>query len=349
MIKKPQIKFPSELRLDVVSKDWVVVAKGREKLLLDFLRKGKRKIIKLSSKICPFCQIQTQEKPIFGLNNSEEAALPDIWPPKRFADWTTILIPNKYPAFSPEAKIRETVEGELYQRLNAVGFHELVISREHDKSPALLSVERVKEMIDIYQKRYLELAKNSFVNHISIFYNHGVEAGASQPHPHSQLITTPLIDIDLRQALSNAEKYFKTRKKCVYCQMSAWEKKIKKRLVFENQGFLVTCPFASKAAFEMIITPKKHSAYFERIADQEKWQLAEALKTALYKLYKGLGDPAYNFYLHTAPCDGKTYDYYHWHWTILPKTKPWAGFEIGTRIEISAIEPEKAAEYLRKQ
>jgi galactose-1-phosphate uridylyltransferase len=33
----------------------------------------------------------------------------------------------------------------------------------------------------------------------------------------------------------------------------------------------------------------------------------------------------------------------------LPKTQTPAGFELGTRIEISTIEPEKAAEYLRKQ
>jgi len=70
---------------------------------------------------------------------------------------------------------------------------------------------------------------------------------------------------------------------------------------------------------------------------------------ALKKIYKGLHDPPYNFYLHTAPCDGKQYPYYHWHWTILPKTSIWAGFELGARMEISTIEPEKAAEYLRKQ
>ena len=63
---------------------------------------------------------------------------------------------------------------------------------------------------------------------------------------------------------------------------------------------------------------------------------------------QGFGRSAYNFYLHTAPCDGKEYPYYHWHWTILPKTSTWAGFELGSRMEISTIEPEKAAEYLRK-
>jgi UDPglucose--hexose-1-phosphate uridylyltransferase len=131
--------------------------------------------------------------------------------------------------------------------------------------------------------------------------------------------------------------------------MADFEQKNGQRVVFQNRDFLVLCPFASKAAFEMIITPKKHSARFEETTSEQKSQLAEAFKAALLKLYRGLNDPAYNFYLHTSPVDGQKYRWYHWHWTILPKTSTWAGFEIGTRMEISTIEPEKAAEYLRKQ
>ena len=112
---------------------------------------------------------------------------------------------------------------------------------------------------------------------------------------------------------------------------------------------MALCPFASRSAFQVIISPKNHLPYFEKATQKEKWQLAEIFQKVLSKLYKGLSDPAYNFYLHTAPCDGKKYPYYHWHWTILPKTSISAGFEIGTRMEISTITPEKAAEYLRKQ
>lgn len=345
-INKP--KFPSELRFDLVSRDWVVIAKGRANLLLDFLKKNKReKEVGPPIKNCPFCQIETQKPPILiyekgcRVNDFGAGAIPP--------GWTTILIPNKYPAFLPQPQLQETIEGGLYQRMNAVGYHELVVTRDHRKSLAQLSIEKVKEVFDVYQERYLQLAKKDFVNYVSIFHNHGMEAGASQPHPHSQIITTPLIDVDLRQALANSERYFKEKGSCLYCKMQGWEKRVKKRIVFENKDFLVLCPFASKAAFEMIISPKKHLSYFERITESEKGLLAEAFRAALGKLYKAFGDPAYNFYLHTAPCDGKRYDHYHWHWTVLPKTKPWAGFEIGTRMEISAIEPEKAAEFLRKQ
>lgn len=332
-----RVKFPSELRFDLISKDWVVIATGRARRPEMFKREKKNEI-KISKKKCPFCNLETQEKPVL------------IYP-------NTITIPNKFPAFLPlrdeaelqRAKWEKKLEGNLYQTMNAVGFCELVVTSDHEKSLALLPKENVKEVIDSYQKRYLELMKKSFVNYVSIFHNHGAEAGASQPHPHSQIITTPLIDIDLQKALITSEKYFKQNRKCLYCQMNDWERKTKRRIVFENKDFLAICPFASKAAFEVIISPKKHLPYFEKITEEEKWQLAEVLKVVLGKLYKALNDPFYNFYLHTAPCDGKKYPFYHWHWTILPKTGTWAGFEIGTRMEISTIEPEKAAEYLRKQ
>jgi len=343
-IKNKDIKFPSELRYDLTSKDWVVIATGRAKKPGTFKRE-KKKEKEIPKRFCPFCQISTQEKPTLIFSHGEMVNFKNGVP----KDWTTVSIPNKFPAFLPSKNLNPRVEGKFYKKINAVGFHEVVVTRDHKKSMGQFSISQIKEVIDVYQKRYLELMKEKFVNYVSIFHNHGVEAGASISHPHSQIITTPLIDVDLKKALSNSRKYYRAHRKCIYCQMNDWERKIKKRVVFENKDFLVICPFASKAAFEIIISPKKHSAYFEKITEKEKEFLAEAFQVALSKIYRGLNDPPYNFYLHTSPCDGKKYPFYHWHWTILPKTASWAGFEIGTRMEISTIEPEKAAGYLRKQ
>jgi len=347
-IKKanPKVKFPSELRLDLISKDWVVIATGRAKRP-EMFKSEARKKEKIPKRVCPFCRIETQESPLLVYSRGKK--IPFKKGEKIPEDWTTIVVPNKYPALLPHPDLHERIEGKLYKTINAVGFCELVVTRDHDKSLALLSKGRIKEVIDSYQERYLDLARENFVNYISIFHNEGAAAGASQSHPHSQIITTPLIDVDLQRTLFNSEKHFEKSKKCIYCEMNELEKKTGKRIVFENEDFLVICPFASKAAFEIIISPKNHLPYFERINEKEKWQLAEVFRVALNKIYKGLSDPAYNFYLHTAPCDGKDYSYYHWHWTIIPKTATWAGFELGARMEISTIEPEKAAEYLKRQ
>ena len=344
--KNKKSKFPSELRLDSVSGNWVIIATNRAKRPETFEQEDSSQE-KLSKEGCPFCEIETQENPTLVSSKGKEV-LCRSWQelPK---NWTIVSIPNKYPAFMPLDKLEKRNQGKLYKKMNAVGFHEVIVTRSHEKQMAQFSVNQIKEVLDVYQSRYIDLMSEKFVNHISIFHNHGRKAGASIAHPHSQIITTPLIDVDLQGALSNSRDYYRKEKQCIYCAMNKFEKRNKERIVFENKDFLVICPFASKTAFQVIISPKKHLPYFERITEQEKCSLAEAFQKALKKLFKGLNNPAYNFYLHTAPCDKGDYDYYHWHWTILPKTSFLAGFEIGTQMEISTIEPEKAATYLKKQ
>ncbi len=344
--KDQKLNFPSELRFDLISRDWVVIATGRAKRPETF-KKEKRGKKEISKNQCPFCDVKNQEPPTLIFQNGKKI---NFKPGDKIPEnWTTIAFPNKYPAFRPGKSLNKRVEGNLFQRINAVGFHEVVVTKNHEKPLALFTNKEIKEVLDVYHERYLELKKEKFVNYIAIFQNHGREAGASVAHPHSQILTMPLVDVDLKKALSNSREYHEANKKCVYCRMNDWERKVKQRVVFENKEFLVICPFASKMAFEMIISPKKHLSYFEKITEKEKEHLSEAFKIALRALYKGLNDPAYNFYLHTAPSNNNgSYDYYHWHFTILPKIEIPAGFELGAKMEISTIEPEKAAEYLRK-
>ena len=328
-----QKKSASELRFDLVSKDWVVIATGRARRPEDFAGQ-KREKIEVETKDCPFCNLSSQEKPTLEYKNSAGEA-------------EVTVVPNKYPAFAHSDSLGERAEGP-YSLMDGVGFHEVVITKDHKKTLAQMSPQEVRRVIDAYQERYLDLANEEFVNYVSIFHNNGHEAGASIAHPHSQIIAIPLIDPDLQGGINGSRQFFENQGECVHCKMLEWDLKDRRRIVFENKDFVVLCPFASHVAFELSIYPKEHHPYFERIKDAEKDSLAVALQVALEKLYKGLNDPAYNFFLHTAPADGKDYGHYHWHFEILPKTSTWAGFELGTGIEISTVEPEAAAEYLRK-
>jgi len=332
--------FPSELRYDVASGDWVVIASGRAKRP-DQFKKEKRVKEENNKEECPFCKWEELEKVNAVFEDGEEAE-------KITENWSAISIPNKFPAFMPADTLEEKSENHLYKTIKAVGYHEVVITRDHEKSLGELSVSKVREVVRLYRQRYNDLLGRKFVNYVSIFHNHGVEAGASISHPHSQIITTPLIDVDLNKALSKSREHYNNEKYCIYCKMNEWEMEKRERVVYENELFIVVCPFASKAAFQMIISPKKHLAYFEKATDEEIDSLGDAFSAALSKLYKGLGDPPYNFYLHCAPSDGMDHGYYHWHWTIIPKTSTWAGFELGARMEISTIRPEDAAAYLRE-
>ncbi|MDP3901137.1 MAG: HIT domain-containing protein [bacterium] len=336
-------KKHSELRLDLVSKDWVVIATSRARGKRPF--EERRIPLDDSLEKCPFETMAKQESPTLAYLHGEQVMLPQSGSSPK--DWTTISIPNKYPAFFPQKALKTKLVGP-YSVMQGVGYHEVIVTRHHRKEIPDLPLPLVKELFDLYQKRYLEVMNVELINHIAIFKNKGFYAGASLFHPHSQLIANPVLDPDLRRSLNGSASYYAEHATCAHCVMLEWDLKDKKRVVFENERMAVICPFAPRGIFEMRIIPKEHSAYFEWITEEEKVALAEAFQVALRKLKKAMRDPDYNYFLHTAPADRQKYDHYHWHWEILPKTMNWGGFEVGTGIQISTIAPEEAAGILRK-
>lgn len=326
----------SDLRQDIVSGDWVVIATGRAKRPDEFSvfqRIQDEKGIEQCLFEDPVAS--GQEKDVLIYHKSD-------------GDWTLRVFPNKYPSFSAGKSGKLVTEGP-YLAMPGVGRHEIVVTRDHYRQLALMDVMEIAEVFDAYQDRYLEHMSKKSVNYIAIFHNHGKEAGASISHPHSQIMAIPVVAPYVKLELDGAAKYYKSNKECVFCTIAEYESDEEKRVIFENEEFIAFCPFASRSAFEVHVMPKKHSPYFERITDEQKIKLAEVFGKALGAIYSALNDPPYNFYIHSAPCDGSDYPHFHWHIEILPHTSTWAGFELETGIEVSTIQPEVAAEFLRKQ
>jgi len=334
-----KINHHSELRQDLVTDDWVVIASKRKD------RPNKKKLMPAwdkkdipKEKDCLFCNPEKtgQEKDVLIYKDVNE-------------EWTTRVFPNKFPAFKPlgrREKIKHKEEGP-YFFMDGVGYHELIVTRDHNKNIGNMETIEVAEILDAYQSRYLELMNRKFVRYIEIFHNYGKAAGGSIYHPHSQLMAIPIISPYINSELKGAERYKHQTGECVYCKMLEYERKEKKRIIFENDDFIAFCPFSARKAYEVWVMPKKHSPYFERMTDEDKISAGEALKEAMRKIKVVLNNTAYNFYLHTSPCDGKDYYTFHWHFEILPKTSIWAGFELSTGIEINAIPPEESAKELR--
>lgn len=335
----------SELRQDLVSGDWVVIATGRAKRPHEFL-KEKRKPFKQPKKSCPFEKLHGNALVVYP-NDGDHKSGSRRWGPSH--QWWVQVVPNKYPAFGKGGVCALFHRAGPYQWTEGVGFHEVVISADHTRSIGEMSDGEVELVMRAYQERYLAMKGDGCVEYISIFHNHGRESGATISHPHSQIIAIPVVPPDFSRSLKGAASYYRGHKKCIHCLELRYELRSKKRIVYENENFVAITPYASKTAFEIRVFPKKHSSHFEEIRPRERRYLANALRSSLAKLRLGLKDPDYNFFLHTAPtAPSKDFRYYHWHFEILPKTAIWAGFEIGTGIEISAISPEVAAGFLRK-
>ena len=322
----------SELRQDLITKQWVIISEKRgyrpHQFKLDLVEDKRRK--------CVFCDPD---------KSGQKKATRIIYDQQ--GSWQVRAFPNLYPALKIGKNLDPKMEGP-FKFENAIGFHEVIATREHHKSIGLMNNSQVGRVIKIYRERYIDLMNRKFVRYIAIFHNHGKTAGASVAHPHSQLIAIPEVPMDIQTELKGAADFYQANRQCGYCLILSYEDEDEERIVWENDEIAVFCPFASRGAYEVWIMPKKHQPYFERSDKDRQEKIAEALKVALFKIHKLLDNPDYNFYIHTAPCDGRFYPSFHWHIEILPKVSVWAGFELSTGIEINPILPEVAARELRQ-
>jgi len=337
----------NEFRKDLVSGDWTLVATERAK------RPGAHETEREPStehqpkETCPFEDPIAADhgQPLLVYNNGH----PVHWEGPFEGDWTTMVVHNKFPALHPGICGEPVQHGPFLTQV-AHGFHELVITREHEKHFYDFSDFETTEILRVFQDRYRAISHDECGDYISIFHNHGRAAGASISHSHSQILSTPVIPPEVLRSLEGADHYFQQNRKTVHCTLIAWERSQKVRIVFENERFIVFCPFVSKTPYEMRVFPKEHSARFEMTAVEDMVLCAQALNAGLRSLFKAVNDPAYNFYIHTAPVEKDptiNYDYYHWHIEIVPKIKVDAGFELGTGLFVDPIDPDKAAADLR--
>lgn len=332
----------SELRQDLVSGDWVIIAPSRLRRPDQFLKKKIKTLIP-AKKNCPFEGKKFLKK--------IEGKIIFRWPEKGPAK--ILIFPNDYPVVDhmvnhQNEKVVLRQKGP-YNLLEGRGRHDLVVTSSHLKDFSELSLEEAFQVLAAFRDRYLMLASNKNLAYVSIFHNWGALAGASVYHPHYQIISLPVVPPDVSHSLAGSDRYFKEHHCCVHCAIINWEEKEKKRIIAENQEAIAFAPFVSRSPFEVRIFLKKHRPYFENTPDEELREVAFILRKTIRFLKENLNGPDYNFFIHTSPLKNKrAYQHYHWHLEILPKFSIQAGFELGTGIEINVIDPDLAAKILRK-
>jgi UDPglucose--hexose-1-phosphate uridylyltransferase len=326
-----------ELRKDPVVGRWVIIATERARRPSDFVADPVRP--RVSS--CAFCE-------------GHEA----LTPPEIFAErrpgrepngpgWTYRVVPNKFPALRIEGDLEPSGEG-LFDKMTGVGAHEVVIETpDHAASLASLPLDAVADVLLAFRERMLDLKKDPRFAYVLVFKNHGEAAGASLEHPHSQLIATPIIPIMVSEELAGSAQYYALKERCVWCDMLRQERRDGRRLILETQGFVTLAPFAPRFPFETWILPVGHRAAFEDSTDEELRGLAGVLGEFLRRMNRVLGDPPFNFMLHTAPFREVQLESFHWHLEIIPKLTRVAGFEWGSGFFINPVPPEDAAEALK--
>ena len=291
---------------------------------------------------CPLCEGNEDRTP------PEIVAFRDNGTPPNSPGWTLRVVPNKFPALRIEGELNREGEG-IYDKMNGIGAHEVVIETpRHEETLVTLPLKNVENILLAYRERIIDLRRDQRLRYVLVFKNHGVAAGASLEHPHSQIIALPIIPRRVSEEIEGAKTYFNYKDRCVFCDIIRQELQQKRRIITENKSFLSIAPFASRFPFETWILPKTHHPSFEHMAFSQYEQAAQILSDTLQRMNRVLADPPYNYIIHTSSFPELDAEHYHWHFEIMPKLTKVAGFEWGTGFYINPTPPEEAAEYMRE-
>ncbi|MEW6108352.1 MAG: galactose-1-phosphate uridylyltransferase [Nitrospirota bacterium] len=324
-----------ELRLNLITREWVIIATERAKRPEEFRQNRNKKNLPEFLEECPFCPGNEHRTPeeMMRITDGES--------------WKIRVTPNKFPALSPEITRERKNEG-IRHMVTGHGKHEVVIeSPLHNMCMALMTVGDISTIVRTYRTRFDEIYRDPGIEHVIIFKNHGEAAGTSLAHPHSQIIGTPVTPILVRNRIEEGIRYFDNTGECLICATLKDELSDGRRIILDTAHFVTFIPYAALSPFHIWIFPKRHCATFSTITEEEINDFSFNLKTIFLKFYEGLDDPDYNFIIRSQNPKECNSEYFHWYLSIVPRVIQTAGFELGSGMYINTAIPEKSTEFMR--
>lgn len=327
----------SAFRRDVTTGAWALIAPERSRRPHDwrseYLPRGP---ILPFDPSCPFCPGNEHLLPSIV---SEVAASAE-------PGWQVRVVPNKYPAVCSDANLvakpanADTVAGR--------GLHRVIIeSPRHDPDFDALTDQQATAVLSVYHTQFVELAQRPGTKSVILFRNWGVLAGASSPHPHSQIISLGINAPQMTRSELWARDYYARYRRCAACDYVQSELQDRHRIVEVTRSFVALVPFAATQPFEVHIWPTRHLASFASAEASELADLAMLLRRVLQRLKKVIGDAPYNWVVDSTTPREQESPFLHWRFRLLPALVIPGGFEFGAGLPINPSSPEEDARTLR--
>jgi UDPglucose--hexose-1-phosphate uridylyltransferase len=183
MINQHCSSYESFIRQDPISKEWVIYSTSRKNRPHDHVVESSCKPFLSYDRSCPFCP---------GNENMLSVVKDEIINPCG-TGWLSRAVDNKFPALSQSAPTQRYKEGN-YLCMRGYGRHEVIIENpHHSKDIPQYDINELSSVIETYHRRYLAMMSDDHIVMVTIFRNHGLNAGTSLAHPHSQIIGSPTV------------------------------------------------------------------------------------------------------------------------------------------------------------
>ncbi len=251
--------------------------------------------------------------------------------------WIARSFRNKYPLFSPNAKLKNKTNG-LMKKSSAKGYHEVIIDvRDHYLELEDLPKTVITKVFSFAFSRWKAISRKRGVKYSLLVKNRGPASGASIMHSHMQLMGMPIVPRLVREELNIAEDFYINHGYSIFDKIIELERG-GPRFVYENPGVIAFVPFAPRANHSVWLVSKKETP--------RPGYLADAFKRVMLAMRDYLGNFSYNFFVHYPPTKEEE-PFYRWHMEIMPRTEIYAGLELGSGEIAVVCPPEKSAREIR--
>jgi len=292
---------------------------------------------KLETRNCPFCV------------GAEEKTTKEIFSIREDNQWLSRVVPNLYTALNLETQF-ESKRDRFFESFSGFGMHEVIIDTPKHITVFEFSEKEYFYLLKTIRARVEDLKKDMRIKYLSIFKNYGLNAGASQSHPHSQIVGMPILPIAKRELLQREFDYYKTHGRKLLMDIVEEEIDDNKRVLFKNRDFVSFMPYASLFPFEVMITTLDNSCFsFTNLGDTKLEELATIIQKSMELLYKEIGEFDFNIEFFEPPIN-KNFDtedifdsierFHLFYIRIRPRIFNLAGFEVMNEMYINPVEPE---------
>jgi UDPglucose--hexose-1-phosphate uridylyltransferase len=226
-------------------------------------------------------------------------------------DYASVFVfDNDFSALLPDAQPAPAADHPFLRHESVRGTcRVLCFSPRHDLTLALMAVEDIRLVVDMWAEQVQELGCR--YRWVQIFENRGDIMGCSNAHPHGQLWAGSALPNEPSKEDMRQRRYLDEHGSVLLLDYLQYEAKEGTRVVLENDGWVALVPYWAVWPFETLLLPRRHVLQLADLSAAERILLSEMLKRLLTR-YDNLFQASFPYTMgwHGAP--HLTGDSAHW-------------------------------------
>jgi UDPglucose--hexose-1-phosphate uridylyltransferase len=273
-------------------------------------------------------------------------------------DWDVAVFDNRFPSLGgdPEAaraSDRAEPPKTIVPTARADGHCEVVVyTQDANASLGALPLDHIELLLKVWGDRGQRLGARPDVQYVLPFENRGAEVGVTLHHPHGQIYAYPIVPpVPARMLQQQAEHRAKRGRGLLESLIEA-ERQDGQRMLYDGPHAAAFVPACARYPYEVWVATRRPVAQFGDLSNEQRSDLARALKTVLLK-YDGLWQRPLPYLMawYAAPTDGLLHPESHLHAQFYPpyRTRDRLKYLAGTELAagfyaMDALPEEKARE-----